>query len=155
MDSDSLIAGLKKDELAVEETALVAWEICAVQDMDGVAQFLYRGGSYRPQASLETPSRLPRPEDDRRPEKKYWDYVKAEMAVFLCEDAKRYRELWKRLGGLENKSATAIVGVIAAYFGERAGVPATLLGGFVAVVLYGAAKLGKEALCRYLDKRDA
>lgn len=154
MNPEALIRGLNRHELIVESTPLVAWETGVAADMEDVAQFLYRGGPYPPQASV-TPPPLPRPEDDRRPEKKYWDYVKAEMAVLLCEDDARYRELWKRLGGLEKNSTTAVVGVIAAYFGERAGVPATLLGGFVAVVLYASVKVGKEALCRYLVARGA
>ena len=155
MDAKSLIEVLDKNDLTTEASALVAWEIGAAKSVDEVAQFMCRGGPWPPQAALKAPRRIRLSEDDHRPERKYWEYVKTEMAIFLCEDDKRYRELWRRLGSLEKKSTTALVAVIAAYFGEKAGVQAVLLTGFVAVCLYGATKLGKEAFCRYLKDRDA
>ncbi len=77
------------------------------------------------------------------------------MYLFLCKDDKRYRELWKRIAALEKKSTGAIVGIVAAFLGQIIGAPATLLAGFVAVCIYGAAKLGKEAYCRYLSQNQA
>jgi hypothetical protein len=118
--------------------------------MDDVAQFMYRGGPLSPRAATRPP-----PTEDKRPEKKYWEFVKEEMGVFLCKDDKGYPELWKRITALEQKSTTVLVGVIAASLGQAIGAPPTLLAGFVAVCLYGFAKLGKETYCRYLNQREA
>jgi hypothetical protein len=93
-------------------------------------------------------------EDDHRPDKKYWDLVKEEMTIFLCTSDKKYKELWRRIDALEKKNTTAIVALVSAYLGETLGAPATVLAGFVAVCLYGAIKIGKEALCRYLHEQD-
>ncbi len=155
MDTKTLIDALDSSDLTAEASALVAWDIGIANSVDDVAQFMCRGGPWPPQAALKPPRRIRLSEDDDRPERKYWEYVKEEMAVFLCEDDKRYRELWRRLGSLEKRSTTGLVAVIAAYLGEKVGVQAALLAGFVAVCLYGAAKLGKEAFCRYLKDRDA
>jgi hypothetical protein len=150
MDTKTLLETVNPDELTVEAPNLIAWKRGLVDNMDDVAQFMYRGGPYSPQASAGR-----RPEEDRRPEKRYWDLVKEEMGVFLCKDDKRYRELWKRIAALEKKSTTALVGVIAAFLGQVVGAPATLLAGFVAVCLYAVAKLGKEAYCRYINQPEA
>jgi hypothetical protein len=150
MDTKSLLDAVNPDELTVEAPNLIAWKLGIVDNMDDVAQFMYRGGPFSPQASTRPP-----PAEDKRPEKKYWELVKEEMGVFLCKDDKRYRELWKRITALEQKSTTALVGVIAAFLGQVIGAPATLLAGFVAVCLYAVAKLGKEAYCRYLNQREA
>jgi hypothetical protein len=150
MDTKSLIDAVNPDELTVEAPTLIAWKLGIVDNMDGVAQFMYRGGPVSPQAS----TRLP-PAEDKRPDKRYWELVKEEMGVFLCKNDKRYRALWKRIAALEKKSTTALVGVIAAFLGQVIGAPATLLAGFVAVCLYAVGKLGKEAYCRYLNQREA
>ena len=89
------------------------------------------------------------PPEDSRPEKKYWDYVRTEMRLFLCTDDKKYKSLWKQIDDMQKKSTTAIVGVIAAFLGSSLGAPATILAGFVAVCLYAVLKVGKEAYCRY------
>ena len=150
VDTKSLIDAVDPDELTVEAPTLIAWKLGMVNDMEGVAQFMYRGGPFSPQASTRRP-----PIEDKRPDKRYWEFVKEEMGVFLCKDDKRYRELWKRIATLEKKSTTALVGVIAAFLGQVIGAPATLLAGFVAVCLYAVAKLGKEAYCRYVNQGEA
>ncbi len=77
------------------------------------------------------------------------------MFSFLCEDSPKYKELWERLGKLEKKSSSAIVLVISGYIGEKAGMEGSILAGFVAVCLYGAAKVSKEALCQYMRNNNA
>lgn len=144
MDTASLLAAIDPKELTYEETSLIAWEIGAVSSDEEVASFMYRGGNFPPRASAK-PSKA----EDRRPDQKYWNYVKAEMRLFLCTDDKKYRALWKQIAGLQKKSTTAIVGLIAAFLGELVGAPAALLAGFVAVCLYAVLKVGKEAYCNF------
>jgi hypothetical protein len=144
MDSQALLESLNATDLTVEATALIAWDIGVVSTEDEVANFMYRGGGFPPQASTKPP-----PSEDRRPDRKYWEFVKAEMHVFLCTDDKKYRALWKQIGDLQKKSTTAIVGVVATFLGASVGAPATLLVGFVSVCFYAALKVGKEAYCGY------
>ena len=151
MDRQSLLQSIDPQELTYEASALMAWEMGAVSNADDVAQFMYRGGPFPPQASA---TRVP-PSSDPRPERKYWEFVKHEMHAFLCTDDKRYRKLWKQITELQKKSTTALVGVIATFLGASIGAPATLLAGFVAVCLYAAVKLGKEAYCSYAASREA
>jgi hypothetical protein len=127
VNAQELVESLDMQQLKVEVSALMAWEIGIVNDAEGVAQFMYRGGPFPPQAS----ARGPRGED-LRPEKKYWEFVRDEMHIFLCTDDKRYRELWKRINALEKNAKTSLVTVIAAFLGQLIGAPATLLAGFVA-----------------------
>lgn len=150
MDAQLLIKTLDGDELKEQATELVMWEIGVLSSAEDVAQFMYRGGPFPPQASAGKLSF-----EDKRPEKKYWLFVKKEIFVFLCTDDKRYRHLWKKINALENKSTTALVGVIATFLGNSLGVPATLLAGFVAVCLYSFVKVGKEAYCQYATDDDA
>ena len=145
MDASELLACLDKDELTNEATSLIAWEIGAADNVDSVAKFMYWGGPYPPQAALRPPRHIRLSEDDHRPDKRYWSLVKEEMTIFLCASDKKYKELWRRIDALEKKNTTAIVALISAYLGEMFGVPATILAGFVAVCLYGAIKIGKEA----------
>ena len=144
MDTKALLSDIDLGELTATAPPLVAWKLGLVENEDQVAAFMYRGGPVSPQASAGG-----KPGEDRRPDKRYWEAVKAEMHLFLCTGDKRYRELWKRIDALEGKGTTALVGVIAASLGATLGAPATLVAGFVAVCLYGIAKLGKEAYCRY------
>ena len=144
MDTSALLQSVNPNELTLEATALAAWAIGAVSTADEVASFMYQGGRFAPQASLRSPQSA-----DSRPHRKYWGFVKTEMRIFLCTDGKKYRALWKEISELQKKSTTAIVGVIAAFLGDWAGAPATLLAGFVAVCLYAAIKVGKEAYCEY------
>ncbi len=149
MDAKALIDSVDLDELMVEAPPLVAWKQGIVDNADDVAKFMYKGGPDIRAAAKR------RPAEDRRPEEHYWHFVKQEMYLFLCKNDKRYRELWKRIAALEKKSTGAIVGIVAAFLGQIIGAPATLLAGFVAVCIYGAAKLGKEAYCRYLSQNQA
>ena len=149
MDTASLLATIDPKELTYEATSLIAWEIGAVSSDEEVASFMYRGGSFPPQASAKPPTA-----EDRRPDQKYWNYVKAEMRLFLCTDNKKYRALWKQIAELQKKSTTAIVGLIAAFLGELVGAPAALLAGFVAVCLYAVLKVGKEAYCNFTAENE-
>ena len=155
MDPKSLIDNLNTDDLTYEATSLMAWEIGAVENIDDVAQYMWHGGPYSPQASAKRPRRFQLSEGDPRPQKKYWEFVKQEMYSFLCEESPKYKDLWTRLGKLEKKSSSAMVVLISGYIGERAGVEGSILAGFVAVCLYGAAKLSKEALCEYIKANNA
>ncbi|RFC35882.1 MAG: hypothetical protein DID92_2727743802 [Candidatus Nitrotoga sp. SPKER] len=148
MNSSDLLVLLNVNDLTYEATALVAWEIGAVSDMDSVAQFLYKGGPWPPQASVHPPRHIKLSEDDPRPDKKYWDLVKEELTAFLCTDDKKYKVLWTRINALEKKGTSGVVLVVSAYLGEKYGMHASVLAGFVAVFLYGVLKVGKEAYCR-------
>ena len=107
MNAESLVASLNQTELMAYAPPIVAWKIGAVDNIEGVAQFMYRGGPQSPQASA---GRSTRP--DARPEKSYWNAVKTEMRMFLCTDDKKYKELWKRIAELDKKSTSAVVGLI-------------------------------------------
>lgn len=148
MDAQQLIKSLDTQQLTIEATALMIWEIGAVSDAESVAKFMYRGGPFPPRMSVSKPER-----EDQRPEKKYWEFVRDEMHAFLCTKDKRYAELWKRINALEKNAKTTLAPVIAAFLGQLIGAPATLLTGFVAVCLYAAAKLGTEAYCQYATQR--
>ncbi len=151
MDSQMLLEAVDAEELLIEAPNLYAWKFGAVSDFEGVAQFMYQGGPFPPQASASRPPRT----EDPRPEKKYWEFVKTEMHVFLCTNEKRYRALWKEIENLRKKSTTAIVGVIATFLSASIGVAATFLSGFVAVCLFAALKVGKEAYCKYAGANGA
>lgn len=155
MDAQTLINHIDSIELTYEATPLMAWEIGAADNVDDVAQFMWKGGPIPPQASVKRPGRIKLSEEDPRLEKRYWDFVKKEMFLFLCENDPKYKELWDRIGKLENKSTSALVLVISGYIGEKAGVEGSLLAGFVAVCLYGAVKISKEALCQHLKSKNA
>jgi hypothetical protein len=147
MDVEFLLATLNKDQLIYEASPLVAWDIGTAETIDDVAEYMYKGGRYSPQASAKPPQ-VHGP--DQRPSKKYWDCIKSEFLVFLCSSDQKYSELWNRLGKIQNQGTTVIVGVISAYMGSKLGIEAGVVSGFVAVCLYGALKIGKEALCKYL-----
>ncbi|WP_311221021.1 MULTISPECIES: hypothetical protein [unclassified Acidovorax] len=150
MNTQSLLAALNPTDLTLEATPLVIWEMGAASTEEEVARFMYRGGPLPPQASAGPP-RI----GDHRPEKKYWDFVKSEMQLFLCADEKKYRALWKQILEMQKNSTTAIVGVIATFLGASIGVSATLLSGFIAVCLFAALKVGKEAYCAFTSQNEA
>lgn len=150
MNTQSLLSEIDLLELTAAAPPLIAWKLGIVQTENEVAAFMYRGGPVSPQASAHDPRG-----EDRRPDKTYWEAVKTEMHLFLCTNDNRYQELWKRLAALEGQGTTALVGVIATFMGASIGAPATLISGFVAVCLYGIAKLGKEAYCRFANQRGA
>jgi len=145
MNTTTLIANLDPLELTAVAPPLVSWKLGLVDNADQVAAFMYRGGPVSPQASVQHGLA----EQDARPERSYWDAIKAQMHIFLCTDDVRYQELWRRIDALEHKTTNTLVGVIAAALGASIGVAATLVAGFVAVSLYALAKLGKEAYCAY------
>ena len=144
MDTQTLLAEIDARELTYEAPPLFAWEMGIASTDEEVANLMYRGGRFPPQMSTRRT-----PPEDTRPEKTYWDHVKNEMRLFLCTDDKKYKALWKQIDAMQKKSTTAIVGVIAAFLGSSLGAPATILAGFVAVCLYAALKVGKEAYCDY------
>ncbi|WP_152033899.1 hypothetical protein [Paracidovorax avenae] len=144
MDTQTLLAEIDARELTYEAPPLFAWETGIASTDEEVASLMYRGGRFPPQMSTRRT-----PPEDTRPEKTYWDHVKNEMRLFLCTDEKKYKALWKQIEAIQKKSTTAIVGVIATFLGSSLGAPATILAGFVAVCLYAALKVGKEAYCGY------
>ena len=150
MNVQLLLQTLDPNELTYEASALTAWDMGAVSNAEDVAKFMYRGGPFPPQASAKEMKT-----EDRRPEQRYWTFVKKEMYAFLCTDDKRYHDLWIEIDALQKKSTTAIVGVMATFLGASIGAPATLLAGFISVCLYAAIKLGKEAFCSYYAKSEA
>lgn len=142
MNTQSLLAEIDSRELTYEAPPLFAWEKGIASTVEDVANSMYRGGLFSSQMSAHRT-----PPEDSRPEKKYWDYVKTEMRLFLCTDDKKYKSLWKQIDGMQKRSTTAVVGIIAAFLGSLLGAPATILAGFVAVCLYAVLKVGKEAYC--------
>lgn len=149
MDTASLLSAINPDELGVWAPTLSGWKRGLFDSEDEVAEYMVHGGPMSPTASANG-----RPSGhDPRPDRKYWNFVRDEMHVFLCKDEKRYKDLWKSIGALQQQSTAAIVGLIAAYIGGLLSAPATLLSGFVAVCLYGMLKIGKEAYCRKVVER--
>jgi hypothetical protein len=149
MNTASLLSAIDPDELSVFAPSLSGWKRGLFANEDQVAEFMVQGGATSPTASATGGPAG----QDPRPNRKYWDFVKQEMHVFLCKDDKRYKDLWKSIAALQKKSTTAIVGLIAAYLGGLISAPATLLAGFVAVCLYGMLKIGKEAYCQQAAQR--
>jgi len=169
-----LLRNQNTDELVLLSRELIGWQYGAVRSLDEVAEYMCKGGPYfselaqDPKKSQRLSSEFerflevkhiiynyhgalpPGRDEDPRPPKKYWEYVKKEFFEFLCNGSEKYNELWSRLGKLESKSTTLTVTTIAAYFGDQIGVGAGVLAGFVAVCLYGVTKIGKESLCEYL-----
>ena len=147
MQSVTPFDSIQDSELIAEAPPLIAWKIGAVNSPDEVAAFMYRGGPTSPTASVAKPGT-----PDRRPDRRYWDYVKSEMRAFLCGDETRYKDLWTQIHALKDKSGAAVVGLIATYLGASLGAATTLLTGFVAVCLYAFIKIGKEAYCRFSEE---
>lgn len=146
MNIEELIASLNPADLVLNATPLVLWEMGGATDMESTASFMYQGGMWPPQASAK---RRPPPRKDERPEKKYWVFVKEELTAFLCTNDKKYKELWARINGIEKQGTSAVVLVVSGYLGEKHGLQASVLAGFVAVVFYGALKIGTQAFCQY------
>jgi hypothetical protein len=145
------LSNLDAHELTIHTPLLYAWELGAVDNMDAVARYLVRGGPKLQASARRRPPGMMEYnalEDDPRPDKKYWEMVKEELTAFLCTNDKRYKELWIRIRALESKSTSAIVLLVSGYLGEKFGLQASLIAGFVAVVFYGVLKVGTEAYCR-------
>lgn len=148
MNIADLLADLEPNGLVIEAAPLVMWEIGTINNMDDIAQFLWRGGPQPPQASARPPKETMTFIIDERPDKKYWQMVKEELTTFLCTNDKKYKKLWSRINTLEIKETNTIVLLISGYLGEKFGLQASLLAGFVAVFFYGVIKIGKESYCR-------
>jgi hypothetical protein len=149
MNTQSLLAEIDAHELTYEAPPLFAWEMGIASTEEEVANLMYRGGRFPPQMSMRRT-----PPDDYRPEKTYWNQVKAEMRLFLCTDDKKYKALWKKIDSMQKRSTSAIVGIIAAFLGESLGAPSTIVAGFVALCLYAALRVGKEAYCTYSNSSE-
>lgn len=145
MDKQELLNSLDPLELQLEATPLVIWRM-GVTDVEQIAAFMYRGGPTPPQMSSRPPTVA---SEDHRPEKKYWEFVKAEMHAFLCTDDKKYKSLWKEIKASRTGATSAVVGIISAFLAQSIGAVATVLSGFVAVCLFAAMKIGTEAYCKY------
>ena len=145
MNTQSLIASIDPLELTAAAPPLLAWQQGLVGSADAVAALLSHGGPVSAQGGVHHGLA----EQDSRPDPSYWDAIKVQMHLFLCTDDERYHELWRRINGLENKTTSTLVGLIATALGASIGVAATLVAGFVAVSLYAVVKLGKEAYCAY------
>ena len=81
------------------------------------------------------------------PPKKWWPFVKQEFHIFFCTDDEKYNELRTKLKESGNATATTIVGIIAAAIGDILGFEAGALVGLIALCIYCAIKIGKEAYC--------
>lgn len=81
------------------------------------------------------------------PPKEWWPRVKEEFHIFLCTDAPKYEELRKKIQESASATTTTFVGIISAAIGSKLGFEAGSLTGLVALCIYAAAKLGKEAYC--------
>lgn len=148
MHTPDLLADLNANDLVLEATPLAMWDLGVIDNMDDIARFLWKGGPRPPQASARPPKGTMGLIVDDRPDKKYWQMVKEELTAFLCSNDKKYKELWSRINALESKGTSAIVLLVSGYLGEKFGLQASLLAGFVAVFFYGVLKVGKEAYCR-------
>jgi hypothetical protein len=148
MHITELLADLELNDLVLEATPLVMWDLGVIDNMDDIAQFLWRGGPRPPQASARPHKDTIALIVDERPDKKYWQMVKEELTAFLCSNDKKYKELWSRINALESKGTSSIVLLVSGYLGEKFGLQASLLAGFVAVFFYGVLKISKEAYCR-------
>lgn len=144
-NTQSLIDSIDPLELTAAAPPLTAWQLGLVDSADAVAALLSHGGPVSAQGGVQHGLA----EQDTRPDPSYWTAIKAQMHIFLCTDDERYRELWRRIDALENKTTGTLVGLIATALGASIGVAATLVAGFVAVSLYAVIKLGKEAYCVY------
>lgn len=148
MQTSDFLDDLKLNDLVLEATPLVMWDLGVFGNMDDIAEFLWKNGPTPPQASARRPKDTIGLIVDQRPDKKYWKMVKEELTSFLCSNDKKYKELWSRINSLESKGTSAIVLFVSGYLGEKFGLQASLLAGFVAVFFYGILKIGKEAYCR-------
>ncbi len=109
MDAQSLLNSLDPLLLTAEASPLVMWDVGITDDPEKIVQYMYHGGPLPPQAS----SKPPRPHhEDPRPDRKYWEYVKTEMRIFLCTDDKKYRDLWKQIKASGERSTTVVVGIM-------------------------------------------
>lgn len=81
------------------------------------------------------------------PPKEWWLKVKREFHVFLCTDDNKYADLRKKLKDSGNVTSTTVLSAIAAAISSSLGFELGSIVGLVAVCIYGAIKIGKEAYC--------
>ena len=62
--------------------------------------------------------------------------------------------MWARINAIEAKGTSSIVLIVSGYLGEKFGLQASLLAGFVAVFFYGVLKVGKEAYCSMVEPEE-
>ena len=78
--------------------------------------------------------------------KPFWDRFKAEFRRFLCDD-EAYVEDKKALSGHATATKTLLISSLSAAIGASIGQAATLLAPAVTVMLFLAAKMGRNAFC--------
>lgn len=81
------------------------------------------------------------------PPKEWWPKVKDEFHIFFCTDDKKYDDLKIKLKESSGVTSTTVLSIIAAAIADSLGFEAGALVGLVAVCLYGAIRIGKEAYC--------
>jgi hypothetical protein len=78
--------------------------------------------------------------------KPFWDRFKVEFRRFLCDD-QAYVEDKKALSGHATATKTLLISSLSAAIGASIGQAATLLAPAVTVMLFLAAKMGRNAFC--------
>ncbi|QCU90663.1 hypothetical protein [Thiomicrorhabdus sediminis] len=120
------------------------------KDTEQAASFLYAEGPQPPMASvrrqLSHKSSLHSKKEKRLP-KKYWEAVKQEIAILICTNDPKYRELRKALNSAKEKGTNALVALIASTIAIEFGLTAGAIAGFCAIALNSVLKIGKEAYC--------
>ena len=81
------------------------------------------------------------------PPKEWWPKVKNEFHIFLCTDDNKYTDLRKKLKESGSVTSTTVLSAVAAAIGSSLGFELGAIVGLVAVCIYGAIKIGKEAYC--------
>jgi ABC-type antimicrobial peptide transport system permease subunit len=84
---------------------------------------------------------------EKLPPKEWWPRVKHEFHVFLCTDDAKYEDLREKLRESASVTSTTVLSAIAAAIGSTLGFEAGAIVGLVAVCIYAAIKIGKEAYC--------
>ncbi|PHS61394.1 MAG: hypothetical protein COB00_13160 [Alcanivorax sp.] len=84
---------------------------------------------------------------DKRPPKKYWECVKAEVFLLVCTKDKKYANLRKQLDDVTARAQTSAAWLVASGIAATLGISAAVIAGLCAVALYGIIKVGKEAYC--------
>jgi hypothetical protein len=141
-------------QLSLQALPLSVWELSNDVNwkLEDLASQLWKGG---PRISMSAKKRIQLSGDDPRPPKSYWVYVRNEFHTMLCTDSQEYEELWVKLNKLTDKSAVSIVALTSAYIGAKLGLEGALISQFVAICIYGASKLGKNAFCNQVSDSNA
>ncbi|MBF6058005.1 hypothetical protein [Thiomicrorhabdus heinhorstiae] len=142
--------GINADELEYFASPLTLLNSGSEEDTEQAASFLYREGPSHPRASMKRTLSYKSADPSREPKrlpKKYWEAVKQEIAILICTDHKKYRELKKSLNAAKNKGTNALVAIVAAGIASQFGIAAGAIAGFCAIAINSVIKIGKEAYC--------